>query len=95
MRATPGKGPRSQDSPWTVPRRDDRRSTSSWSADDVLLASEVTLSAAVGDRDARHLHRLRDRLGDDLLDAAVLTTGPEACRRKDGIAVVPLVRIGP
>ena len=30
-----------------------------------------------------------------LLDAAVLTTGPEAGRRKDGIAVVPVARIGP
>ena len=63
--------------------------------DDGVLALEVTLSSAVGDRDVRHLHWLRDRLVDDLLDAAVLTTGPEAYRRKDGIAVIPLALIGP
>jgi hypothetical protein len=29
------------------------------------------------------------------LDAMVLTTGGEACRRADGIAVVPLALLGP
>ncbi len=32
---------------------------------------------------------LADRLGPDLLDAAVITTGHEAYRRADGIDVIP------
>lgn len=44
----------------------------------------------VTDRDVRHLAWLRRSLGDGLLDAVVLTTGPAAYRRPDGIAVVPL-----
>jgi hypothetical protein len=42
-----------------------------------------------------HLRWLRDRIGDDLLDAAVVTTGAEAYRRSDGIAVVPAALLGP
>lgn len=42
-----------------------------------------------------HLKWLRDRLGDDLLDAAVITTGKHAYRRRDGIAVIPAALIGP
>jgi len=38
---------------------------------------------------------LRDQIADDLLDAVILTTGPEACRTVDGIAVVPLALLGP
>ena len=34
-------------------------------------------------------HWLREQIGDDLLDAVVVTTGSEAHRRPDGIAVVP------
>ena len=32
---------------------------------------------------------LAERIGPDLLDAAVITTGPEAYRRADGIGVIP------
>lgn len=32
---------------------------------------------------------LSDRIGPGLLDAAVVTTGPEAYRRPDGIGVIP------
>jgi len=42
----------------------------------------------------RHLRWLADTLGDDLLDAIVLTTGPTAYRRRDDIAVVPLALLG-
>ncbi|MGI8646911.1 MAG: hypothetical protein ACR2JX_01570 [Mycobacteriales bacterium] len=42
-----------------------------------------------------HLKWLRDRLGDDLLDAAVITTGKPAYRRRDSIAVIPAALIGP
>ena len=36
-----------------------------------------------------HLRRLAERIGPDLADADVVTTGPEAYRRRDGIAVIP------
>lgn len=55
-----------------------------------VLAIEVKLATVVQDRDARHLHWLADRLGDRLLDAIVVNTGPHAYRRPDGIGVVPL-----
>ena len=54
-----------------------------------VVALEVKLSATVRDRDVRHLRWLGDRLGSDLLDAAVITTGREAYRRQDGIGVIP------
>jgi len=38
---------------------------------------------------------LADRIGDELLDAMVVTTGPEAYRRRDGIAVVPAALLYP
>lgn len=60
-----------------------------------LLAVEVKLSSSVSDDDVRHLVWLRDRIGDDLIDALVVTTGPAAYRRTDGIGVVPLALLGP
>jgi hypothetical protein len=39
--------------------------------------------------------RPRDQLGDDLLDAMVVTTGETAYRRPDGIAVVPAALLSP
>ena len=63
--------------------------------DGKVLAVEVKLAASVDDHDVRHLHWLADTLGDDLLDAIVLTTGRTAYRRDDGIAVVPLALLGP
>ena len=50
---------------------------------------------AVGDDDLRHLRWLRERMGDDLLDVLAVTTGPEAFRRRDGVAVVPAALLGP
>ena len=58
-------------------------------ADGKVVALEVKLSALVDDRDVRHLRWLADRIGPNLLDAVVITTGTEAYRRRDGIAVVP------
>jgi uncharacterized protein len=60
-----------------------------------LVAFEVKLSATVGDADVRHLRWLRDEVGDDLRAAAVITTGPQAYRRADGILVIPLALLGP
>lgn len=54
-----------------------------------IVALEVKLSALIDDRDVRHLHWLAERVGPNLLDAAVITTGPEAYRRTDGIGVIP------
>lgn len=63
--------------------------------DQSIVAIEVKLGGTVTNRDVRHLLWLRDKLGDDLADAVVVTTGREAYRRKDGIAVVPAVLLGP
>lgn len=45
-----------------------------------VVAIEVKLSATVNDADLRHLRWLESSIGADLLDAAVITTGPHACR---------------
>ena len=63
--------------------------------DGKVIALEIKSSATPGDESARHLTWLRDRLGDDLLDAAVITTGRRAYRRDDGIAVIPAALLGP
>ena len=60
-----------------------------------VVAFEVKLGRVVEDRDVRHLLWLQKELGDDLVDAVVVTTGPEAYRRPDGIAVVPAALLGP
>jgi predicted AAA+ superfamily ATPase len=59
-----------------------------------ILAIEAKLGRSIDDADVRHLHWLRERLGDDLVDAVVITTGSDAYRRRDGIAVVPLGLLG-
>ena len=63
--------------------------------DGAAVAIEVKLGGAIGDDDVKHLHWLRDRLGDRLLDEVVISTGPTAYRRSDGIAVVPAALLGP
>ena len=57
--------------------------------DGKVVALEVKLSSTVDDQDVRHLHWLAKRIGSDLLDAVVVTCGPYAYRRTDGIGVVP------
>lgn len=64
-------------------------------SDQRVVALEVKIGANVGDGDVRHLLWLRDQIGDDLLDAAVITTGRDAYRRTDGIAVIPAALLGP
>jgi uncharacterized protein len=60
-----------------------------------VLALEVKLTGDVTDDDVRHLAWARERVGRDLLDAIVVTTGPAAYRRRDGIGVVPAALLGP
>jgi predicted AAA+ superfamily ATPase len=60
-----------------------------------VLGMEVKLTAAIRDQDVRHLHWLAQRIGDDLLDAMIITAGRYAYRRRDGIAVVPAALLGP
>ncbi len=56
---------------------------------------EVKLARAIDDSVVDHLLWLRREIGDDLLDAVVITTGGQAYRRADGIAVVPAALLGP
>lgn len=63
--------------------------------DGYVVALEVELAADVGAHDVRHLHWLRDQIGPRLLDAVIVTTGREAYRRPDGVAVVPAALLGP
>lgn len=60
-----------------------------------IAAIEVKLARTIRDADVRHLTWLREQIGPRLLDAIVITTGPEAYRRRDGIAVVPAALLGP
>lgn len=59
-----------------------------------VLAIEVKLAANVGDEDVRHLRWLSKRLGSDIADSIVITTGTYAYRRPDGIGVVPAALLG-
>ncbi len=67
-----------------IVERDDRR----------VVAVEVKLADAVSDGDVRHLVWLAEKIGADLADAMVVTTGRFAYRRPDGIAVIPLALLG-
>lgn len=60
-----------------------------------ILALEVKLGQVPEDRDVRHLLWLQQELGDDLVDAVVVTTGQAAYRRPDGIGVIPAALLGP
>ncbi len=60
-----------------------------------VVAIEVKLTRRVVDQDVRHLRWLADQIGDELLDSVIVTAGPAAYRRLDGIAVVPAALLGP
>jgi predicted AAA+ superfamily ATPase len=64
-------------------------------ADGSVVAVEVKLTRSVSDDDVRHLTWLKSRLGDRVTDQVVVTAGPQAYRRRDGVAVVPLALLGP
>ena len=59
-----------------------------------VVGIEVKLAARVKDTDVRHLHWLRHQLPDDTVDLLLITTGTNAYRRRDGIAVIPLAMLG-
>lgn len=60
-----------------------------------VVAVEAKLARDVEDKDVRHLKWLANQVGDELLDSAIITTGPEAYRRPDGVAVIPAALLGP
>jgi predicted AAA+ superfamily ATPase len=60
-----------------------------------VLALEVKLTQVPAERDIQHLRWLESQLGDQVLDSVIITTGPEAYRRPDGIAVIPAALLGP
>jgi hypothetical protein len=60
-----------------------------------IVAIEIKLAATVSDHDVRHLRWLESRIGADLLDTVVITTGTDAYRRPDEVAVVPGALLGP
>lgn len=74
---------------WALQRR------LAWPRCQQIVAVDVKLTRSVDEADCRHLRWLRDQIGDDLLDAVIVTTGPEAYRRADGIAVVPAALLVP
>jgi predicted AAA+ superfamily ATPase len=59
-----------------------------------VLAVEFKLARDVDTDDVRHLTWLAEQLGDSLLDAVILTTGEQAYRRPDGVAVIPAGLVG-
>jgi uncharacterized protein len=59
-----------------------------------VVAIEVKLKRTVSDEDGQHLRWLEGKLGDELLDAVIVTTGGAAYRRPDDIAVVPAALLG-
>jgi uncharacterized protein len=60
-----------------------------------VVAIETKLSPVVDDADVKHLKWLAERIGSRLADSLVITTGQDAYRRPDGIAVVPAALLGP
>jgi predicted AAA+ superfamily ATPase len=64
-------------------------------ADGRIVAIEVKLARDVGEKDVRQLRWLGKQVGAELLDAVIITTGEEAYRRSDGVAVIPASLLGP
>lgn len=60
-----------------------------------VVALEVKLARTIANAAVNQLLWLRNQIGSDLLDAVVITTGGDAYRRTDGIAVVPAALLGP
>lgn len=63
--------------------------------DCAVVAIEVKLARTATDAHARQLRWLRSQLGARLREAVIITSGPAAYRRTDGIVVVPAALLGP
>jgi len=63
--------------------------------DGAIAALEIKLTAAPNNSDGRHLNWLSRTIGDELVAKAIVTTGPYAYNRPDGITVVPAALLGP
>ncbi|AVG23038.1 AAA+ ATPase domain-containing protein [Pontimonas salivibrio] len=60
-----------------------------------IIGLEIKLAPQVGPDDTEHLLWLKQKLGDQVADVAVITTGEHAYRRADdGVAVIPLACLG-
>jgi len=59
------------------------------------LAIETKLAPTTSDHDLGHLRWLRDQTPNKRIELAIITTGPEAYRTPDEIAVIPLALLGP
>ena len=59
-----------------------------------VLAAEVKLGGTVSDHDLRHLKWLSSKYAELVIDRVVITTGPSAYRRPDGIVILPLALLG-
>jgi len=59
-----------------------------------ILAIETKLSPIVRPVDVVHLNWLETQVPDLVVDKIILNTGDRAYRRKDGVAVVPLILLG-
>ena len=64
-------------------------------SDGRVVALEIKLASTITGADVRHLKWLANQIGPRLLDSAVITTGPEAYRRRDGVCVIPADLLGP
>jgi len=60
-----------------------------------ILAIEVKLAGTIRDKDVEDLLWLWNLPGVNCIDTVVVHTGPQAYRRGDGVAVVPLELLGP
>lgn len=60
-----------------------------------VAAFEVKLSRTISDEHVKGLRWLKDKIGDNLVNAVVVSTGSLAYRRPDGIAVIPAALLGP
>lgn len=65
-----------------------------YAEDGTAVAVEVKLGQNVSDADVKHLHWLKEQMGDRLKERVVVNTGAAAYRRADGVAVVPLALLG-
>ena len=60
-----------------------------------VLGIEVKLAAVPSRQDTANLRWLARRMGTELLDMVIVTTGRHAYRDRDGVAVVPAALLGP